>query len=236
MAITVFFSLLGYFTFQHYQQKEIRKKRHKLLSTIPKGFKTFGIDVSHYQGEINWKRIFYKNEMDSVISFVYCKASEGEDLIDPKFEDHREQLLKLGKANGAYHYFTSANPINQAKNFLTVWEVQPLDLPPVLDVEVDISKKKTIAERNQELIAAMKEWLNHVEEKTGMRPIIYTNLFMYRSVFQNTFKDYHFWVAAYSQTPAELKDERILIWQYSDQGEVPGFPKSIDVNVSKIEY
>lgn len=235
-AIITFFSLLGYFTFQHYRKNEIRKSKHYLISTIPEGFSSFGIDVSHYQGKINWDRVFNYHDLDSVISFVYCKASEGEDIIDEEYENNRRQLLELEKVNGAYHYFTSADPIKQAKNFLSVWKKQAGDLPPVLDVEVEISRKNSVTERNKELIAAMKIWLDFVEKETGMRPIIYTNLYMYNAKFDKVFEDYHFWVALYNRQDEKLNDERVLYWQYSDEGEVPGFPNQVDVNVSKVEF
>ncbi|MES2800614.1 MAG: GH25 family lysozyme [Bacteroidota bacterium] len=236
LVLAAFFSALGYFTFQHYKKNKVQKSKHELLTTIPEGFSSFGIDVSHYQGKINWERVLKDNDMDSVISFVYCKASEGEDIIDEEFAGNRAQLNQLQKANGAYHYFTSANPLQQAKNFLNVWKKESLDLPPVLDVEVEISHKKTLPERNKELVAAMKIWLNYVEKESGMRPIIYTNLYMYNSKFENVFENYHFWVALYNRHDEQLNDERVLYWQYSDQGEVPGFPKNIDVNVSKVRF
>jgi lysozyme len=90
--------------------------------------------------------------------------------------------------------------------------------------------------QHKELIAAMKIWLLEVEQKTGMRPIIYTSLHFYETKFAKDFSEYKFWIAAYSRRPNCLEDARILHWQYSEKGELPGIREKVDFNVSKITY
>jgi lysozyme len=81
----------------------------------------------------------------------------------------------------------------------------------------------------------MRLWLKRVEKKTGLRPIIYTSLHLYETKFQNDLKDYKFWIASYSRRPAQLDtDQRIIHWQYSSEGRLPGIDHRIDMNVSKI--
>lgn len=204
--------------------------KHELLVSIPKGFTSFGIDISHHQGSIDWKDLLLENDLDSVISFVYCKATEGTDHVDSEWKNNRSALLDLGKPHGAYHFFSvKSDALTQAQHFLNHWKKEALDLPPVLDVETE-------AESDKILIKSMKTWLQEVEKKTGSRPIIYTSLHFYETKFINEFKDYFFWIAAYSRKPDYLNDKRILHWQYTDQGNLPGINEKIDFNVSKTAF
>ena len=82
----------------------------------------------------------------------------------------------------------------------------------------------------------MKIWLKEVEKRTGMRPIIYTSLNFYETKFQNDFLDYKFWLAAYSRKPECLHDERIIHWQFTETGKIPGTKEEVDVNVTKISF
>ncbi|MES2590001.1 MAG: GH25 family lysozyme [Bacteroidota bacterium] len=198
--------------------------------TIPKGFPTIGLDVSHHQGEMDWDKLFNKTGFDSLIHFVYCKATEGNTHCDTQWKRNRRILNNLGIPNGAYHFFiTKDEPKPQAEHFLKYWKKRDIDLPPVLDVETE-------GFSDEDLIAKMKIWLKAVETKTGMRPIIYTSLNFYETKFQNDFKDYKFWIAAYSRKPTCIDDERIIHWQFSESGKIPGTKEMVDLNVSKLEY
>ena len=198
--------------------------------TIPQGFESFGIDVSHHQGKIDWEKLMLKSGFDSIIHFVYCKATEGSDHLDTQWETNRKALNNLGIPNGAYHFFIPTNPPRpQAEHFLNTWKKRDIDLPPVLDVEIEGLSDK-------DLIDKMKIWLTTVEYKTGFRPIIYTSLNFYETKFQNEFLDYQFWIAAYSRKPNCIEDQRIIHWQYSESGSLPGMDELVDLNVSKQKY
>jgi lysozyme len=220
---------IAYILFHFYRQDLNELKRHNLLKEIPTGFASFGIDVSHHQGKINWEQLIVEHNLDSVIHFVYCKATEGADHIDKQWPENRKQLIEHGIPHGAYHFFSlTSDPIQQANHFLQEWNKIDGDLPPVLDVE---SEGLT----DQELIGRMKMWLDHVEEKSGMRPVIYTSLHFYETKFKGYFRDYKFWVAAYSRQP-DMNDPRIIHWQYSETGSIPGIREKVDLNVSKIAF
>lgn len=204
--------------------------KNKLFASMPEGFPTFGIDVSHHQGEIDWEKLFVEQHYDTIIGFVYCKATEGTDHLDTRWKTNREALERLKIPNGAYHFFNpSTDPDKQADHFLKNWSNSDYDLPPVLDVETEGSGDK-------QLIKKMLVWLEKVEKKTGMRPVIYTSLNFFETKFQDKFKDYKFWIAAYSRRPSVLEDSRIIHWQYSESGELPEITENVDFNVSKIVY
>ena len=199
-------------------------------NSIPKGYKSFGIDVSHHQGDIDWETLFKKEEYDTIIQFVYCKATEGNSHVDTKWEINRTTLNNMGIPNGAYHFFRSKDkPKPQVDHFLNYWKKREVDLPPVLDVETE-------GLSDLDLRAKMTIWLEEVEKRTGMRPIIYTSLHFFESKFSHYFPDYKFWIAAYSQEPGCILDNRIINWQYSESGILPGIDEEVDFNVSKILY
>jgi lysozyme len=224
-ALLIGLSVIAYF----YYSKDIKVvNKEEVVKSIPEGFPAFGIDVSHHQGEIDWEKLFVKERYDTIIHFVYCKATEGSDHLDTQWKKNRAELQRLNIPNGAYHFFSpQTEPRPQAAHFLAHWKKSDLDLPPVLDVESE-------GFSDEDLIAKMKIWLKVVEDKTGMRPIIYTSLNFFETKFINDFKNYKFWIAAYSRKPECIDDSRIIHWQYSEAGELPGFAEKVDLNVSKI--
>lgn len=200
------------------------------FDSIPKGYNSFGIDVSHHQGEIDWELLFDKEEYDTIIKFVYCKATEGCTHIDTRWNKNRLSLNNRGILNGAYHFFQSKEkPRPQVDHFLNHWSKREVDLPPVLDVENEGLSDK-------DLRAKMTIWLEEVEKKTGMRPIIYTSLHFFKTKFVHFFPDYKFWIASYNREPDCIIDKRIIHWQYSESGTLPGIDQKVDLNVSKTLY
>lgn len=206
---------------------QFKKSSPNQFKALPTSFYSYGIDVSHYQGNINWNKVI---KGDSSISFVYCKATEGLELIDRRWKQNREALKQLKVPHGAYHFFRpKLSAKEQANHFLNNYQSIQSDLPPVLDAE-------TIEVSNTQLIIAMKIWLEIVEKKTGKRPLIYTSYHMYSTFLKEAFKDYKFWVANYTYVPSRFKDEQILHWQFTDQGKVNGIKGNVDVNFSKINF
>lgn len=195
---------------------------------LPPNFESHGIDISRYQGEIDWEVLF--DQTDSIISFIYCKATEGVSHVDEHYKRNKEALREHNKAFGVYHFFTpSLNAESQAEHFLNNYSPNGNELPPVLDVETE-----SVAD--EKLVARMQEWLNIVERRTGKRPIIYTSYHFYKTKFKSEFKNYQFWIANYSHRNDRMLDERIIHWQYSDKGGVPGIEGPVDLNFSKQNF
>lgn len=218
--------VLSVFIYKKYQPKKTYHFHN--LPELPEGFKSYGIDVSHHQGTIDWNTFF--NACDSSISFVFCKATEGIEFIDEEFENNAQALLDHNKKFSAYHFFLpKPDPIQQANHFISVYKNYEGQLPPVLDAETE-------GDSDTELIKNMKTWLEHVELKTGKRPIIYTSYNFYNEKFKDHFKGYKYWVANYSDKAYRFKDDNILYWQFSDNGKIPGIQKPVDLNYSKIEF
>ncbi len=213
----------------YYRPQNYKVDRSQFLRNIPEGFQSVGIDISHHQGKIDFDRLFVKERYDTLISWVYCKATEGEDFIDKNFENFEEELNDLKIPNGAYHFFNPRKPPRtQAAHFIKISKVKTDKLPPVLDVETEGFSDK-------DLIDKMHIWLTVVEAETGCRPIIYTSLYFYETKFKGQFPSHQFWIAAYTRKPS-VNDPNIIHWQYTDKGELPGIREKVDLNVSKVNY
>jgi lysozyme len=201
---------------------------HHFRKTVPPGYAAIGIDVSHHQGKIDWEELLEKKGFDTIIDFVYCKVTEGDDHLDTQYERNRTELNDRGVLNGAYHYFSTKRPPRpQAAHFLAHWKKRDIDLPPVLDVEDE-------GLSDNDLIAKMKIWLEEVEKGSGLRPVIYTSLSFYETKFRNKLPGYKFWLAAYSRQPLYMPDPAVIHWQYSETGRLPGIKNEVDLNVSKL--
>jgi len=195
---------------------------------LPTPFVSYGIDISHHQEKIDWNEVL--NFSDSLISFVYCKATEGINHVDTQWNRNRGILLDKNIPHGAYHFFLPKKDAKkQAIHFLQNYQLQKTDLPPVLDAEIEADSK-------QQLVSQMRIWLEYIEKKTGRRPIIYTSYNMYAEFMKKSFRDYKFWVANYSTKESRFQDDEIIHWQYSDNGKVPGIKEKVDLNFSKIEF
>jgi lysozyme len=219
--ILAFFIVYGYNYWRH-PAKPISKVH------IPSKYLSIGIDISHHQGEINWPSLFIHSSYDTLIHFVYCKATEGEDFFDTQFSENRKKLNELGIFNGAYHFYRpKTSPITQAAHFLNTYTYREIDLPPVLDVEIDLRAG------DEKLREGIRQWLEIIEEKTGQRPIIYCPLNFYKNKFKDHFPEYQFWIAAYSSEPIETDDEQVIMWQFTDRGIIPGIKEKVDLNFSK---
>jgi lysozyme len=193
---------------------------------IPNGYSVHGIDVSRYQRRINWQEVAAMKSMGKQIRFCFIKATQGNDKTDPLFERNWRHSGEAGMIRGAYHYF---NPRikgqAQADYFLQKYEAGTGDLPPVLDIE------ETGNVRTSVLRKEVKQWLERVEKKLGVKPFIYTHTKFYRSVLGEDFDEYPFWVAHYhlGDEPRIYRDWHF--WQHSESGFVNGISGRVDFNV-----
>lgn len=221
--------ILGFFAFWYKAETTVQKASH-FYEVVPKGYKSVGIDVSHHQGEIDWDFLLHEQGFDTILDFVYCKATEGSDHLDTQWKRNRDYLNNAGILNGAYHYLNPKTPpLPQAEHFLNHWKVRSIDLPPVLDVEEE-------GFSDEDLIDKVKLWCEAVQKRSGMKPIIYTSLHYYETKFRGKMDGYQFWLAAYSREPEYMLDPQVLHWQFSETGKLPGIDTRVDLNVSKVEF
>ncbi|RLD66958.1 MAG: glycoside hydrolase family 25 protein [Bacteroidetes bacterium] len=186
----------------------------------------FGIDISHYQGRVEWEKVKqFKN--GEKISFIIMRAAIGEDEEDQEFTTNWINVKKLGIIRGAYHYYRpDENSIKQADNFISIVNLEKGDFPPVLDIE---------ALPNYQSIKSLKigliKWLNKIENHYGIRPVIYTGDSYYHDFLNDTiFQKYVFWIANFNRVK-KPKHKNWKIWQFSETGQIDGINHDIDFNV-----
>ncbi|MES2484351.1 MAG: glycoside hydrolase family 25 protein [Bacteroidota bacterium] len=187
--------------------------------------KVFGLDVSHYQGRINWGGVD-RTKGEFPLDFVFIRATAGYNTTDAEFDRNWANAKDGGFICGAYHYYRpNENSVKQAENFIKNVKLRKGDLPPVLDIE-----KIPKAQSMDSLKSGLKRWLNKVEKHYGVRPIIYSGESFYTDFLKKEFKGYNLWIANYSFFEDEIRPEW-LFWQFTDKASVKGIAGSIDVNI-----
>lgn len=192
---------------------------------MPAGYRVHGIDISHYQGEINWKMLAQTRQGQFPVHFVFMKATEGGDYPDDKFVANFDSARVHGFIRGAYHFYNPKTDANkQADFFISSVKLEPGDLPPVLDIE---KKGKDI----KKLQADLKVWLRRVEAHYGVKPIIYASYkFKTRYLNDSVFNTYPYWIAHYYVDSVRYEGDW-KFWQHTDVGTLPGIEEKVDLNV-----
>lgn len=185
-----------------------------------------GIDISHYQTDIDWDRL-RNAQIDGVpVSFILIKATEGTTIIDENFNQNFHHAHHSGIRRGAYHFLTTqSDPRRQAEHYCRIVQLDEGDIAPILDVErLD---GMTPAALRQHVLT----WMNHVEQHYGITPILYTS-YKFRTDYLNTpeFDHYPLWIAHYYVDHLRYKGHW-AIWQHTDRGTVDGIKGHVDLNV-----
>jgi len=187
-----------------------------------------GLDISHYQKDIIWNNLKKATIQNSPVSFVFIKATEGSDGIDPKFQFNFQSAKECGIIRGAYHFFTTqSSGADQAEHFCNVVRLQEGDLPPVLDIEVDME----MAGHEEKTLNEIINWLTIVENHFRIRPIIYAS-YRFKTKYLNApvFDSYPYWVAHYYVDTLEY-DGKWSFWQHTDAGHIDGIDGFVDIDL-----
>lgn len=194
--------------------------------TYPDGYEVRGIDISHYQDRIDWEKLRNASIGNAPVSFVFIKATEGEKLFDDNFNKNFANAKRNDLIRGAYHFFVpGVDPRKQAAFYLNIAQLEPGDLPPVLDIE----KKGNLT--SEQLRRDVKIWLNLVEKEYGVKPILYTG-YKFKMDYLNTpeFDAYPYWIAHYYVEQLKYKGQWTF-WQHTDCGKVSGIKGFVDCNI-----
>lgn len=206
------------------EERRIEDLRIYEIVTRHKG-KVFGIDVSHYQGKINWDSV-QKGRHVFPIHYVFVRSTAGKNGIDTEFKNNWKHAKTGGFIRGAYHYYRpDENSLEQAKFFIKTVKLTKGDMPPVLDIE-----QMPDGQSMDSLKAGLKRWLNKVEKHYGVKPIIYSGESFYTDFLQEEFADYNLWIANYSFFEDEIQPEW-LFWQFTDKAAITGIEGNVDVNI-----
>ncbi|MFB7796881.1 GH25 family lysozyme [Isoptericola sp. NPDC056134] len=187
-----------------------------------------GVDVSAYQGEIDWPVL-----ADQDLDFAFIKATEGSAHEDERFAASWEGARATDLLVGAYHFLSFESPgADQAAHMIDVVPAESGALPPVVDVEYygDFAADPPTVD---ELRGILDPMLDALEEHYGVPPILYTTQQIRADYLGDDYDRYPLWIRSVASTP-DLPRRDWEFWQYSDRDTLPGYAgeeEHIDMNV-----
>jgi lysozyme len=198
---------------------------------IPK----LGIDVSHWQVNVDWSKA-----KAAGIEFAFIKATQADNILDPRFRINWEGSSAAGIPRGAYHFYDyRVNPLKQAAWLLGCTQLDPGELGYVLDVEAvkvkpPIKPPATYAED-------LHKFCELIEKETDTQPIIYTAYAFWTTYVGPTAawaRQYRLWIANYNNVaplvPLPWGPDCWTFWQFTDRGPGPVYgvqSKQIDLDL-----
>lgn len=199
-----------------------------------------GIDVSRWQGTIDWPRV-----AASGITFAFIKATDGIDgstWVDPVYATNVAGARAAGIVVGSYHFArpdlaTPDDALVEARWFANNLDLQPGDLPPVLDIEV-----KDGLDTGQMTLWAL-EFLEELRRITGVSGLVYTSPAWWEREFADSTAiaqaGFGLWLAHWTRQDPRVpagnwNGEGWTIWQYTSTGSVPGITGNVDRNWSSV--
>lgn len=209
----------------------------------------YGIDISKYQHEIGRKKYSIswnnlrikglgsishktvKGKVNYPISFVYIKSTEGKSVFNKYYRKDYVDARLAGYRVGTYHFFSIYSSASlQAHHFIKRSMFRQGDFPPVLDVEPSNEQIRKMG-GSEALFAAIRTWMNIVESKVGVRPILYVSQHFvnkYLPLAPDLKKKYQVWIARYGEYKPDV---RLIYWQLCPDGQVQGIQGKVDINV-----
>jgi lysozyme len=188
-----------------------------------------GVDVSSYQGEIDWPTLSAQG-----IDFAYLKATEGSTFVDSRFSQNWDGAQTTALRVGAYHFFSFESPgTSQAAHFIDIVPNDPTALPPMVDLEwydAFVASPPDAAS----VIPELSDLLEALTEHYGKTPVIYATAETYHTYLSQSFEHNDIWIRDIIREPTLSDGRDWTFWQYSARGRLPGFQGSesfIDLNV-----
>ncbi|HSJ52018.1 MAG TPA: glycoside hydrolase family 25 protein [Actinomycetota bacterium] len=192
-----------------------------------------GIDVSHWQGTIDWAAVAVSGQR-----FAIAKATEGRTLVDSTYVNNKFGAQANGITFGAYHFAqpddSAGDAIAEADHFVDTAQLLPGNLIPVLDLE------RTGGLSPAELTTWILTWLGRVTERLGVRPMVYTSPAGWENRTGDTTAVVEagydlLWIAHWGVAEPRLPagnwgGHGWTFWQYSSCGSVPGIEGCVDVD------
>lgn len=181
---------------------------------------TYGVDVSHHQGAIDWPRVAGHR-----IAFAYVKATEGATHVDTRFRENWAGARAAGVERGAYHFFTLCAPgAAQAEHFLATVPADA-DLPPAVDLE--LAGNCAARPSHHEVMTELVAFLDAVERR-GPRVVLYVGADFAEHYFDDIDARER-WVPKVLRRPGG----RWLVWQASAWARVDGIEGPVDLDVGR---
>lgn len=219
VVIIAILAVLGYFAV---------KERWVIVNNFFVGGQTMGVDVSSYQENVDFDKL-----KEQRVEFAYIKATEGGSHVDASFAEKWAAAKKAGVSAGAYHYFSySVSGAAQAENFIKTVGSLEGRLIPAVDMELTVEEVYDPPAKDN-VVRGLKSFLAVVEERYGVKPLIYAQKDYYDKYLAEDFSSYPRWVRNVFYPVYVDAGDDWLVWQYSDLGVLEGYSgeKYIDLNI-----
>ncbi|SHG63973.1 Lyzozyme M1 (1,4-beta-N-acetylmuramidase), GH25 family [Jatrophihabitans endophyticus] len=198
----------------------------------------YGMDVSHYQGSINWGA-----QYSAGARFVYIKATEGTTYTDPNFGSNYTGSYDAGFIRGAYHFARpgSSSGAAQANYFLAHggrWSGDGKTLPGALDMEYNPSGATCYGLSASAMGSWIRDFSNTYHAATGVYPVIYTSTSWWSQCVSGDFSGTNpLWIARYSSSVGALPAGwgYYTFWQNADSGTYPGDQDRFNGDLSQLQ-
>jgi GH25 family lysozyme M1 (1,4-beta-N-acetylmuramidase) len=199
-----------------------------------------GIDVSKWQGVIDWAKV-----KAAGIQFVYIKCTDGGSAVDPSFATNAKAARAQKIPAGAYHYsrpsapYNAAEPVNEARHFIATMKAawgDCGDIMPVLDYE-----ETTLG--TEDSIKWIRAFVDTVKKEAAREVMLYAAIYQMVEKFNgfnNQLADLPLWVAHYDRfnnntNPPDMGGwKEWTVWQYSDQGKIDGITGYVDLDAGPL--
>lgn len=193
-----------------------------------------GIDVSAWQGKIDWKTV-----ADYGMGFAILRITETGNVVDSQFENNLAGCNKYNIPVGVYKYsyaMTIAEIQSEARKVVSTLNGRKIQFPVFLDLEYN--NQRTLG---SESIHKMADAFREIVEAAGYKFAIYCNVDWYENVICSHLKKYDFWIARYPANDDGWLQERLrpdfgVGWQYSSKAKIPGISGIVDRNVFYKDY
>ena len=204
--------------------------------TLQAGNQSLGIDVSKWQGSINWAAVAQSGVKFAIIRCAYRGASTGVIVEDPYFRQNIQGATANGIKVGVYFFTQAVNEyeaVEEASTAISLVAGYNLAYPIFIDTESATNGRANgldVATRT----AVVKAFCETVRN-SGYKPGIYASKSWYNSKLNmSQLSTYNIWVAQYNT--ACTYAGRYDIWQYSSSGSIPGINGRVDVNIGYTNY
>jgi GH25 family lysozyme M1 (1,4-beta-N-acetylmuramidase) len=202
-------------------------------TAAPSDYSVTGVDVSHYQGTINWGSV-----AGAGIDFAYAKVSEGTGYTDPTYTTNRTGARNAGILFGAYHFGRpdQGDPRGQADRLVSLSQYahDGRTLPPMLDIEWGPAEA-CYGLSTSAMVSWISAFVDQVRVRTGQRPMIYTNINWWNPCTGSNagFGANPLFVARYANDPGTMPPgwSTWTLWQHTSSGSVPGISGNVDRDV-----
>ena len=214
-----------------YDKFDFQYDRHNYLKL--QNLKSYaGVDVSAFQGNIDWKKVKQSGIEFAIIRLGYRGYESGKLVEDEYAEKNLKNAKEAGLKIGAY-FFSQALNIKETDQeiqfMLKILGDTELDMPIVLDWEIPANTARTRNMDSRTLTDIQRHFCGQMRDQ-GFQPMIYFNWHQSEHLYVlHELEDYPFWLALYQDRMTY--PWKVEMWQYTDKGRVPGINGNVDLNV-----